>query len=68
MRLALAVPSIVPPLHTIEPMELYSLGDDYIIRYPAIIRAVTREEIQAVVRKYLDVERFALAIAGPYQE
>lgn len=53
---------------TLLDMELYSLGDDYIIRYPSIIRAVTREEIQAVVRKYLDVERFALAIAGPYQE
>lgn len=53
---------------TLLDMELYNLGDDYIIRYPAIIRAVTREEIQTVVRKYLDVERFALAIAGPYQE
>ena len=53
---------------TLLDMELYNLGDDYIIRYPAIIRAVTREEIQAVVRTYLDVERFALAIAGPYQE
>ncbi|MCS7261007.1 MAG: insulinase family protein [Anaerolineae bacterium] len=53
---------------TLLDMELYGLGDDYIIRYPSIIRAVTREEIQAVVRKYLDVERFALAIAGPYRE
>jgi zinc protease len=53
---------------TLLDMELYNLGDDYIIRYPAIIRAVTREEVQTVVRKYLDVERFALAIAGPYQE
>jgi len=44
------------------------LGDDYIIRYPSLIRAVTREEVLAVTRKYLDVARFALAIAGPYQE
>ncbi|MGB9578244.1 MAG: M16 family metallopeptidase, partial [Halothiobacillaceae bacterium] len=53
---------------TLLDMELYSLGDDYIIRYPSIIRAVTCEEIRTVARKYLDVERFALAIAGPYQE
>jgi len=52
---------------TLLNMELYGLGDDYIIRYPSIIRSVTRDEIQAVVRKYLDVERFALAVAGPYQ-
>ncbi|MGQ9502505.1 MAG: M16 family metallopeptidase [Anaerolineae bacterium] len=53
---------------TLLDMELYNLGDDYIIRYPSIIRAVTREEVQAVMRKYLDVERFVLAMAGPYQE
>lgn len=53
---------------TLLDMELYGLGDDYIIRYPSLIRAVTREEVLAVTRKYLDVARFALAIAGPYQE
>jgi zinc protease len=53
---------------TLMDMELYDLGDDYIIRYPSIIRSVTKEQIQAAARKYLDAERYALAIAGPYHD
>ncbi len=52
---------------TLLDMELYELGDDYIMRYPSIIRAVTKKDIQAAARKYLDPERYALAIVGPYQ-
>ena len=51
---------------TLLDMQRYELGDDYLIRYPAIIRSVTKEEIQAAARKYLDPDRYALAIAGPY--
>ena len=48
-------------------MELYGLGLDFLARYPALIRAVTREDVQAVAREYLDTENYALAIAGPYE-
>jgi zinc protease len=53
---------------TLLDMELYELGDDYIIRYPSIIRAVTKQEIQAAAQKYLHAERYALAIVGPYRD
>lgn len=44
---------------------LYQLGDDYIARYPDIIRAVTKDEIMAAAQKYLSDDIFALSIAGP---
>jgi zinc protease len=47
---------------------LYGLGDDYIARYPDIIRAVTKDEILAAAQKYLSEDIFALSIAGPYQQ
>ena len=49
-------------------MELYELGLDFLGRYPVLIRAVTREDVQAVAQKHLDTENYALAIAGPYGE
>jgi zinc protease len=44
---------------------LHNLGLDYLQRYPALIEAVTPEEVQAAARKYLNPEAYALAIAGP---
>ena len=49
-------------------MELYQLGDDYIIRFPDLIRSITKEQIQAAAQEYLDPERYALAIVGPYED
>jgi zinc protease len=49
-------------------MELYGLGLDYLQRYPGLVEAVTVEEVQAVAQAYLDPDRYALAIAGPYGE
>lgn len=53
---------------TLLDMDLHQLGDDYIIRYPALIRAVTKEQIQAAAHRYLDPERYALVIVGPYED
>lgn len=53
---------------TLLDMDLYQLGDDYIIRFPDLMRAVTKEHIQAAARKYLDPAHYALAIVGPYEE
>jgi predicted Zn-dependent peptidase len=44
------------------------LGDDYVIRFPDLMRAVTKEQIQAAAHKYLDPEHYALAIVGPYED
>lgn len=45
--------------------ERHNLGLDYLQRYPTIIRSVTPEQVQRVAERWLDVERFALAVAGP---
>jgi zinc protease len=50
---------------TIGSLELYDLGLDYLQRYPALIRAVTREQIVEVAREFLSASRYALAVAGP---
>jgi zinc protease len=52
----------------LESIELYSLGLDYLRRYPSLINAITRESAQAAAARYLDPERFALATAGPSDE
>jgi len=46
-------------------IERYELGLDYYRRYPDLVRAVTAEQVLAGVRKYLDPERLAIAVAGP---
>jgi zinc protease len=49
----------------IASMEQYNLGLDYLRRYPALIKAITREQVQAAAQNYLDPERYAVAVAGP---
>ncbi len=46
-------------------IENYDLGLDYYRQYPDLVRAVTRDEILAVAKKYIEVERLAIATAGP---
>jgi zinc protease len=53
---------------TLLHIELHQLGDDYVIRFPDLMRAVTKEQIQAAAHKYLDPEHYALAIVGPYED
>ena len=53
---------------TLLDMELHQLGDDYIIRFPDLMRAVTQEQIQAVAQRYLDPDHYALAVVGPYED
>ena len=51
----------------LQETHLYNLGDDFIDRYPDLIKAVTKEEIRTAAQKYLSDEVYALSIAGPYQ-
>ena len=46
-------------------IERYDLGLDYYRHYPDLVRAVTREQILAVARKYIELDRLAIATAGP---
>jgi len=49
----------------LQSCEQFNLGLDYDRRLPALIQAVTREEISAAAREALHPERAAVAIAGP---
>ena len=46
-------------------MERYDLGLDYLQRYTALINEITVERVQAVARRWLNPDAYALAIAGP---
>jgi zinc protease len=46
-------------------VERFGLGLDYLDRYPGLIDAVTAHEVREVVRQYLTLDAYALAIAGP---
>lgn len=50
---------------SISTIELHGLGLDYLQRYPALIQAITRDDVLAVAREFLSAERYALAVAGP---
>ena len=50
-------------LHT---AEFFGLGLDYDRRLPAMLDAVTLEDVHAATRRILDPERASLVIAGPY--
>ena len=42
----------------------YGLGLDYVDRYPTLINAVTAADIRRVARKYLDPDKYALAVVA----
>ncbi len=46
-------------------MEMYHLGMDYLRRFPALIDAVTAEDIVAVVNRYMNPDVYVLSVAGP---
>ncbi len=64
-RLPLSLETNEGMASTISSLELYNLGLDYLQRYPAMIAAVTGDEIRAVAREFLSADDYALAVAGP---
>ena len=48
-------------------MHLFQLGDDFITRYPDLINAITKADVQTAAQNYLSDEVYALSIAGPYE-
>ncbi|MCP4359946.1 MAG: insulinase family protein [Chloroflexi bacterium] len=49
----------------ITDMELLELGLDYLLEYPAAVRAITPERIQTAAQKYLSTKQIGVAVAGP---
>ncbi|MCB9643707.1 MAG: insulinase family protein [Myxococcales bacterium] len=48
--------------------ELYGLGFDHHDHYPEKIRSVTREDIQRVAKRLLQLDRYVLSIVRPAEE
>ena len=46
-------------------IERHDLGLDYYQRYESLVREVTRDDVLNAARKFIDVERLAIATAGP---
>jgi zinc protease len=51
----------------LQTLELYSLGLDYDVRVPDLLRAVTREQVQRAAERTLDPRRATVVVAGPYE-
>ncbi len=49
-------------------IEVYQLGLDYMQRFPAMIAAVTDQDVMRVAHTYLNPQAFVLAVAGPASE
>ncbi|MBP7694671.1 MAG: insulinase family protein, partial [Anaerolineales bacterium] len=64
-RLPLSLETNEGVASTLSSMELFDLGLDYMHRYPAMIRAITRDDVLETAREFLSAEQFALAVAGP---
>jgi zinc protease len=45
--------------------DLYGLGFDRFQKYAQLIEKVSREDVQRVCRKYIDLENYALAVIRP---
>ena len=45
-------------------IEIYNLGLDYPQKYPALIKGVTREDIQRVAKKYLHPDRMVIVVVA----
>lgn len=45
--------------------EIFKLGFSFLSDYPNLIRAVTKEDVHRVAKKYLDPENFTLVVVGP---
>ena len=64
-KLPLALESNAGVAGALLNLERHDLGLDYYHRYEEVIREVTPQSALEAARKYLDLERFAIATAGP---
>jgi zinc protease len=51
----------------LQTAEFFGLGADYDLRLPALLDAVTLDDVKATARDAVDPERASIVIAGPYQ-
>ncbi len=63
-RLPLSLESNGGVANALLNIERHSLGLDYYQRYESLVREVTREDVLRTARRFIDVERLAIAVAG----
>ncbi len=54
--------------HFLQGAEFFGLGLDYDVRLPALVGAVTLDDVCAAARRVLDPDGATIVIAGPYEE
>ena len=64
-RLPLSLESNGGVANALLNMERHQLGLDYYRRYPDLVNGVTIEDVLTTARKFIDVARLAVAVAGP---
>jgi zinc protease len=64
-RLPLSLESNGGVANALLNIERYDLGLDYYRRYADLVREVTRERVLEAARKFIDVEKLVIAVAGP---
>ncbi|MBI2996653.1 MAG: insulinase family protein [Candidatus Melainabacteria bacterium] len=53
---------------TLIKMEFYSLGSDYINKYPQTINSLKLEDVNSAIKKYIYPNKLNVAIAGEYRK
>lgn len=66
-RLPLRLESNMGIASALMHLEQYQLGLDYYRRFPDMVAGTTRDDILRAVRRFLDPERLAIAVAGPVE-
>ncbi len=64
-RLPLSLESNGGVANALLNIERHQLGLDYYRRYADLVNQVTSEDVLDTARKFIDVNRLAIAIAGP---
>jgi len=64
-RMPLSLESNSGVANSLLNLERFDLGLDYLQRYPALIRAITREQVLEAARAYIDPEKLVIVSAGP---
>lgn len=64
-RLPLSLESNGGVANALLNIERYDLGLDYYQRYEGLVREVTRENVLSAARMFIDVQKLAIATAGP---
>jgi zinc protease len=52
----------------LQTAEFFALGLDYDVRLPALLGAVTLDDVHAVAATYLNADYATIVVAGPYRE